>query len=138
MPILDVQRRINAQPDLVWGVVADLSGEAALLPLISRIDIQAEPGVGVTRRIYRSDGLNWAETCSDWVVGQRYTMQVEADAFPVRFSRLSYTCAIDAADNSVLLRLYFDYQSRFGIAGQFLDRFTALPYVAESRQPDDR
>jgi len=129
MPILDVQRRINAQPDLVWSVVADLSGEAALLPLFNRIDMQAAPGIGVTRDIYRADGLHWAETCSDWVVGQRYTMQVEADAFPARFSRLSYTCTIDAAENSVLLRLYFDYQSRFGLAGQLLDRFTVLPML---------
>jgi CBS domain-containing protein len=126
MPILDLQRRVNAQADLVWSVVADLSGESALLPAISRIDMQAEPGIGVTRRIYRVDGLNWAETCSDWVVGQRYTMQVEADAFPVRFTRLSYTCTVAAVENSVLLHLYFDYQSRFGLAGQFLDRFTVL------------
>jgi len=130
MPILDVQRRINAQPDLVWDVVTDLSGEAALLPPISRIDMQAEPGVGATRRIYRSDGLAWTETCSDWVVGQRYTMQVEAEAFPVRFARLNYTCTLDAADNnSVTLRLYFEYQSRFGLAGQFLDRIKVLPML---------
>jgi len=129
MPILDIQRRINAQPDLVWDVVTDLSGEAALLPTISRIDMQTEPRVGAARRIYRADGFAWTETCSDWLVGQRYTMQVEADAFPVRFNRLSYTCTVDAVENSVLLRLYFDYQSRFGLAGQFLDRIKVLPML---------
>lgn len=127
LPILEVQRRINAPPELVWEVIADLDGEAAMLPAMSRIDLQGEPGANAIRRIHLQDGRTWTETCVDWVAGQRYTLQVEAQSFPVHFKSLRYTCSVVAADPGVLLRLYFDYQSQLGLAGALLGRLKAIP-----------
>lgn len=127
MPVLELQRRVNAQPDLVWGVVADLAGDASRQPFMSRVDLHGPAGVGATRRIHLQDGQAWSETCVDWVPGERYTMDVAAAEFPARFATLRYTCGVAPADTGVLLRLYFDYQSRFAFAGPLLDRFKALP-----------
>ena len=127
MPVLELQRRVSAPPDLVWGVVADLGGDTGRQPFTSRIDLHGPAGLGATRRLHLQDGQAWSETCVDWVPGERYTMEIAAAEFPARFASLRYTCVVAPADAWVLLRLYFDYQSRFALAGGLLDRFKALP-----------
>ena len=139
MPVLELQRRVNAQPDLVWGVVADLGGDASRQPFMTRIDLDGPAALGATRRVHLQDGQTWSETCIDWVRGERYTMEIAADEFPARFASLRYTCVVAPADAGELLRLYFDYQSRFALAGGLIDRFNALPALQShmARMLDD-
>jgi CBS domain-containing protein len=128
VPVLEVQRRVKAHPDLVWSIVADLGGAAGVPPAATRVEVLEGQRLGLIRRVLGKGGYAWLEECTEWVELHRYTMSVAAREFPVSFARLSYTCCTesDAQDGTVLLRLYFDYQSRFGVLGRLTDRISRL------------
>jgi CBS domain-containing protein len=124
MPILEVQRRVKAHDDLVWRVVSDLGGHAGVPPSATRVEVISGEGLGMSRRVIGRDGFAWIEECVSWEPERRYSMQIEAVAFPLRFEKLRYTCSVGEEQGLVLLRLYFDYLPRFGFVGRLLERFS--------------
>jgi CBS domain-containing protein len=123
MPVLEEQRCITAHADLVWSVVADLEGRGGLPPATRRIEVLGGHGQGMRRRLTGRDGYVWTEECVAWQDGSRYTLQVIDGDFPISLARLRYSCVISAEGSTVRLRLYFDYQPRFGVIGRIVDSF---------------
>jgi CBS domain-containing protein len=124
MSVLEVQRTVTAHADLVWGVVADLSGDSVLPPAAKRVEVLGGAGQGFRRRVIGNEGYAWTEECTEWKAEQRYTMAVDTADFPVKCAALRYTCVVVAEKSTVLIRLYIDYLPRFGVLGAFLDRFS--------------
>lgn len=122
MPVVEVQRRVNAQHAMVWDIVSDLEGEAGRPPMAKQVELLGGQGVGLRRRIRAADSVSWEEECVVWEPGRLYTMRIQPEAFPVRLASIRYTCSLAKTGGSVLVRLYFDYAPRFGWLGGLLDR----------------
>ena len=137
MPVVEAQRRVKAHTDLVWRCVADLGGEHGLPPDAVRVEVLDGEGLGLRRRVVPSAGHGWQEEVVDWQPEQRYTVRVEAHRFPVACAGLRYTCRIVEEDNRILLRLWFDYQPRFGVFNRFWGGSTRRALAEYARQQLD-
>lgn len=122
MAVVEVRRRVTASPRMVWSIVADLGGEAAPPPLARSVEVLAGTGLGLRRRLQGRDGTHWEEACITWEPEQRYMMEHVAGDFPVPATRLRYTCSVTPESSAVLIRLYFDYQPRFGALSRLFER----------------
>lgn len=125
MAVVEVSRRLTANPRMVWAIVADLDGEAGVPPAARNVEVLEGSGLGLRRRLQRRDGTYWEEECVSWDAGRLYIMQHVAGDFPVPAARLRYTCSVTEEESSVLLRLYFEYQPRFGVLGRLVERLGA-------------
>jgi CBS domain-containing protein len=114
MPVITAQRRVKAHTDLVWRCVADLGGDHGVPPEASRVEVLDGEGASLRRRVISREGRGWLEEVVDWQPEQRFTVKVEAERFPVACARLRYSCSITEEENRILLRLWFDYQPRYG------------------------
>ncbi len=115
MPVIEAQRRVKAHAALVWRCVADLGGDGGVPPGAVRAEVLGGDGLGMRRRIITPAGRGWVEECVEWQPEQRFTMEVEASRFPVSCAKLRYSCSVTETENRILLRLWFDYQPRFGL-----------------------
>ncbi len=123
MAVVEVRRRVKAQAAMVWGIVADVGGDAGVPPGARHVELvgaDAAPGVGTLRRVTGRDGHIWEERCTGWEAGRLYSFLITGD-FPVRTPRLRYTCSVAEDAGSVLIRLYFDFVPRFGPLGRLVD-----------------
>jgi CBS domain-containing protein len=107
---------------MVWNIVADLQGETAPPPLARAVEVLSGAGLGLRRRLQSRDGGQWEEACISWEPEQRYMMEHVAGEFPVPATRLRYTCSVTEESAGVLIRLYFDYQPRFGVLSRVFER----------------
>ena len=122
MAIIELRRRIKAQPDAVWSVVSDLAGFALTAPHIGRVEILEGAGRGLRRRVVDRRGRAWVETCTDWRDGESYTMSV-ADGGPrLIYRRFAWTCSVKPQDEHVTVELRLDYAPRLGVIGRLADR----------------
>jgi CBS domain-containing protein len=125
MAVVESRRRVKAHSKMVWSIVADLKGDPGVPPAAKRVEVLAGAELGLRRRIFGRDGHVWEEECVGWEPERLYSVAVVAKDFPVACAKLRYTCSIAEDSGTVLLRLYFDYQPRFGTLGRLLDRFGA-------------
>ncbi len=116
MALVEVRRRVKAQGAMVWGIVADIAGDACLPPGARHAEVSGA-GVGMTRRVTGRAGHVWEETCTTWDEGRLYSFVISGD-FPVPAARLRYTCSIAEDAGTTLIRLYFDFAPRFGTLGR--------------------
>lgn len=123
MAVVEAQRRVNAQSEMIWNIVADLTGEAGKPPMARGVEWLSGEGLGLRRRINAPDAVSWEEECVVWEPPRMYTMRVKPEGFPIPCAYLRYTCSLSVESGAVLVRLYFDYAPRFGLIGALLDRF---------------
>jgi ketosteroid isomerase-like protein len=77
MPSSVADRVVQARPDLVWAVVADVALYAQLATGLSHVEILEGDGQGLRRRCYDTRGRGWNETCTVWEPGRRFQMRVD-------------------------------------------------------------
>lgn len=123
MAIVEVQRRVKASRAMVWSIVADVTGDAGVPPAAKRVELLEGEGLGLRRKIAGRDGVAWTEQCVLWEPERLYSMEVDAGSFLIPCARLRYTASVSEDAGTVLIRLYFDYAPRYGVIGQFLERF---------------
>lgn len=126
MAVVEARRRVGAHRNMVWSIVADLGSDAALPPAAKRVEILADGELGLRRRLRGRDGGTWEEECVGWDSGKLYSMDISGD-FPVKSPRIRYTCSLSEDAGTILIRLYFDFEPRFGILGRVLDRLGGIP-----------
>ena len=123
MASLELRRRIKARADVVWRVIADMSGLALMAPHVNKVEILEGEGLGLRRRVHDQHGRTWVEVCTDWRDGERYTMRVETGDFVLPFSRMSYECGLEPQGEHVTIGIRFEYLPRYGPIGLLFDRF---------------
>lgn len=123
MAIAETSRRVNANPVLVWEIVADMHGDAGPPPAAERIDHIEGSGTDLRRTLSDGEGRVWEERCVGWEPGRLYSMALAGGEFPLPVAALRYTCSVSEEAGSVLVRLYFDYQPRFGLLGRLMEHF---------------
>lgn len=125
MAVVEVRRRVTANTRMVWNIVADLQGDAGVPPAAKSLTVlegTAASGLGLKRRITGREGHSWDEECVGWEDGRLYSMALIGGDFPAPCAQLRYTCSVAEDAGTVLIRLYFDYQPRFGLLGQWFDK----------------
>ncbi|GGX42156.1 hypothetical protein GCM10007385_07180 [Tateyamaria omphalii] len=93
-----VQRRVNAPANTVWDVMTDHPAYADVADNISKVEVLAGDGLGMTRRCYGPKGEHWEETCDLFEPGHTYGFRIhtEADDYPYPFSELSGRWTVEA------------------------------------------
>jgi ribosome-associated toxin RatA of RatAB toxin-antitoxin module len=122
MPSSVADRVVQARPDLVWAVVADVALYAQLATGLSHVEILEGDGQGLRRRCYDTRGRGWNETCTVWEPGRRFQMRVDTASypFPLRLLLRSFqgTWSVDPAPEGARITVGFDAEPRLGPLGR--------------------
>ncbi|MCH9681902.1 MAG: SRPBCC family protein [Deltaproteobacteria bacterium] len=72
---------VDAPPDSMWKVIADLPGIHRYAPDITSSTMRTAdaPGLGAVRACTNARGQRWAEQCTDWVPGERIALRFLAN-----------------------------------------------------------
>lgn len=122
MPVINLQRRIKAHADLVWRVISDLAAFAEVTPHISKVEMLDGEKATARRRLYSHSGYSWTERCVMWDEGKAYTMEVESSDSAYPFKKMQRSFALEEQPHGVVLRMRFEYKTKYGLFGQIRDR----------------
>jgi len=132
LPVLELETKVKASPELVWQVVSDLGAFSKVASNIERVDIIRKPGANLIRRLYDKDGHGWDEERIAHVAGQSMTMRVDAHYYSAAFSSMTYTWSVFAFDDeSVCINMHYTYSLRWGILGTLLDPLRFRPKLKQ-------
>lgn len=120
MPTFETTRIVSTPRDRVWDVISDVAGLAAHAPNLSASEVLGGEGEGMVRRCYNRAGKGWSETCTLWEPGRRYTMQVDTSDYPYPLRMMQGTWAVEDAQAGTRIRLRYDYELKYGLAGRAL------------------
>ena len=123
MAVIDLRRRVKAQPDVVWKVISDMAGLALTAPHISKVEILEGDGVGLKRRLHDHQGRWWIEECTAFNEMRDYSMRIGESNVAFAFKRMDYTWGMREEGEHVTIRMRFDYLPRYGPFGRLFDRF---------------
>ncbi len=122
MPILEMRRRVKADADMVWQVISDVGGLADVAPHVGRVEILSGEKLGLRRRVYDRRGNSWTEEVIAWDEGKSYSMRVDTSGYPFLFSKMEFTWSVEEGPKNILIRMRYDYASKYGPFGGWLDR----------------
>ncbi len=98
---LNVTRRVDAAPDVVWRVMTDHPGYADVASNIAKVEVLDGDGLGMRRRCSDPKGGTWTETCDVFEAGRRYGFVVDTDAadypYPIAALQGRWSVAPDGA-----------------------------------------
>lgn len=131
MPVVRVERSVDAPRDAAWAALADPAAIGEVAPNLRRATTEGE-GEGMRRRCWDTDGRGWDETCTAWVEGERYTFEVDTatSESPVHrlFDGFAGTFGVADRQGGATVWVEFDLEPRFGPLGALLVRL-ARPMV---------
>ena len=122
--------RINAPKAHVWELIADLGAVANFHPFAtgSHYTSQQKTGDGASRICEFGPKLTLEETAVEWREGEMYTVAVDfikGTKPPINDMRGSM--ALRADGDATIATITINYQPRFGIIGQIMDRVMIQP-----------
>jgi ribosome-associated toxin RatA of RatAB toxin-antitoxin module len=120
MPTFEATRVVAAPRGRVWEVISDVAGLGAHAPNLSASEVVEGEGEGMVRRCYNNAGDGWSETCTLWVPGQRYTMEVDTSDYPYPLRAMRGTWAVEDDSGGTRIHLRYEYEPKYGIAGRVL------------------
>jgi hypothetical protein len=123
-PMREVARRIaiDAPPERVWALLADLESVATWAPNIVRCRLLSpnRRGVGATRRVRHVTGIVLDEEIVTWDESRGYSYEIRGRLGPLYRVRESWT--VDPAPTSCIASAHISYDVRLGSLGRLLDR----------------
>jgi ribosome-associated toxin RatA of RatAB toxin-antitoxin module len=134
MPTLEATRVVAAPRDHVWHVISDVAGLAEHAPNLSASEVVAGDGKGMIRRCYNHAGEGWSETCTLWEPGHRYTMEVDTSDYPYPLLAMRGTWAVEDHQDGARIRLRYDYQPKYRLAGRVLASLMRPVFARACRQ----
>lgn len=89
--IATVKREAKAPIETVWEVMTDHPAYADVASNITKVEVLAGEGIGMTRRCHGPKGESWEETCDLFVPGRAFGFRIhtEAEDYPYPLSALS-------------------------------------------------
>lgn len=131
MATIKLKRRVKAHADVVWKVISDMTGLAIAAPHISKVEILEGERVGLKRRFHDTRGRWWIEECIAWQEGKSYTMRIGESNFAFAFKKMTYRWGMQRTGDYITLHMRFKYTPRYGLIGQFLNRFKFRPHFED-------
>ena len=122
MTTLHHEVKINAVPEKVWNVLADLEAVQYYNPLVVKTHYTSEnrDGVGASRHCdFKPNGFS-KERVTDWIPARLLGMEVVDSSFPMRFTRWKTHLAADDGGTRVTQEL--EYEMKFGLLGELLNK----------------
>lgn len=121
MPVIHIERKVKAHPDVVWRVISDLGSYAEVCPHISEVEMLGGEKGETRRRLYSHRGYSWTEHCVDWQEGKSYTMEVDSSDPVYPFKKMSRCFGLEERDDGVIVRTHYAYTPKYGLLGQLND-----------------
>ena len=127
MPQVTAEQRINCSKRLVWNKIAGFSDTADANPYVykSYPANDQTTGKGAIRHCeLNADGSEYSqEQIVDWVDGESYQIQMVGGTNPPPVDNLVIELSVLAINSQAsYLRMSFDYQPRWGIIGNIMNR----------------
>lgn len=122
MPVVRLEHQLHAPAELVWEVLTDPDVLSRRIAVLDRVEIVEGYGLGMRRYCHDIRERFWPETCTEWVEGERYTMQIDVSEFPYPFRNMKYTLGLKKLPgDAVLVHIKCAYTPKFGLLGSVLD-----------------
>ena len=121
MPAINLQRKIKAQPDVVWRVISDLAAFAEVAPHVSKVEMLEGQKATARRRLHGDSGFTWTERCVMWDEGRAYAMEVDSSDSAYPFRTMHRRFEIEQQSDSVVLRMHYEYETKYGLFGRIWD-----------------
>lgn len=109
---------IDAGPDQVWSVLADLGSFADWSPVVRRVEHAGADGVGATRTCHVAPMGRLDEEVIDWEPGRRMALRTTG-GMPMTATA---TWTVEPASDGTRAAVRLDYELKGGAAGRLLDR----------------
>ena len=120
MPVIRVERAVDAPREAAWDALAEPAAIAEHAPNLSRAVTEGE-GVGMHRRCWDTEDRGWDETCVVWEPGERYRFEVDVETSesPAHrpFDGFAGTFGVDDRPGGATVWVEFDLEPRFGPLG---------------------
>jgi ligand-binding SRPBCC domain-containing protein len=121
MSVLDHTIKINAPPDKVWEVLADLEAVQKYNPMVvsARHLSSNREGIGASRRCDLKPKGHVRERVIGWEPKKAITMELVESPWPIGFMRWRPELRPDGAGTIITQRI--EYRLKFGLLGRILD-----------------
>lgn len=122
MTILHHEVKINAAPEKVWNVLANLEAVQHYNPLVAQTRYTSEnrEGVGASRHCdFKPKGFS-KERVTDWIPARLLGMEVVDSSFPMAFTR--WKTHLAAEGNGTRVSQDLEYGMKFGLFGELLNK----------------
>lgn len=122
MTTLHHEVKINAAPEKVWNVLADLEAVQYYNPLVAKTRSTSEnrEGVGASRHCdFKPKGFS-KEKVTDWIPARLLGMEVIDSSFPMIFTR--WKTHLIAEDDGTRVTQDLEYGMKFGLVGELLNK----------------
>ena len=112
---------INATPERVWAVLADLDRLADYDPVVTKSVVISEfhQGVGARRRCDAHQGRFFVEDVTTWEPPSRLQFTIVECNLPTR--NLTHTYTLEPTPSGTRVTQMMAYEMRFGVLGRLLD-----------------
>ena len=114
---VDVRRRVAAPASTVWPVITDHALYGRLAPNLSRVEVAAGEGLGMTRRCYDAVGRGWTETCTLWDEGREYGVEVDTSDYPYPLEVMRGRWSVEPDGEGSIITMHFEFAPRPGPVG---------------------
>jgi len=113
--------KIDAPPDKVWSVIADLGGIYKWNPGVVKSHSTSEltQGEGATRHCDLDEKNQLEERAFDWREGEGYKIDVTESTLPLESNIVSFQVTPDG--DGTLVSVTADYKLKFGFIGTLMD-----------------
>jgi len=113
--------RINASPEQVWRVLANLEDVQHYNPLVAKTKYITDnkEGVGSARYCdFKPKGFS-KERVTDWIPNKLLGMEVVESSFPMKYTSWKTNLITDG--NGTLVSQDLEYEMKFGVLGKLLN-----------------
>jgi len=121
MTTLHHQIKINASPEKVWKVLANLEDVQLYNPLVGKTIYisQNKEGVGAARHCdFKPKGFS-KERVTDWMPNKMLGMEVVESSFPMKYTQ--WKTHLTADGNGTLVSQDLEYEMKFGLFGDLMN-----------------
>lgn len=110
------QRTINADKEMVWKVVSDVSNYHRVAPNIDAVEIISGQGEGLVRSCTHGSA-SWTEVATLWEEGEQYSFQVRTEAkdYPFPLSHLTGNWKVEEVSEAmtkITMTFEFEYEMK--------------------------
>ncbi|NIA70672.1 hypothetical protein HBA54_18910 [Pelagibius litoralis] len=108
---------VDAPAEVVWQVMADQEGYAAVADNIADVKVVEGQGLGMIRRCSDASGQAWSERCTLWEEGRAFTFVVDTDApdYPYPLDYLQGRWSMMPAGDLISVNMDFVVRPRPGL-----------------------
>jgi len=126
MTLIETSRPFDAPADIVWAVITDSDVYAEVAPNLSSVVILDGEGEGMIRECVDTRGNAWTESCHYWEAGRGFAVDVDVESSDFHrpfFTRFEGRWELTERDDSVLVTIQFDFETKYGPLGTLLARY---------------